>query len=219
MRYKAAIFDFDGTLLDTLEDLADSMNEVLTDFGMPTHPSEPYRYFVGDGMINLARRAAPEGTPDDVVRNMARLMDDKYAVNWHRKTKPYPGVMDMLAAFRKRGVAMAVLSNKPDSFTRLMVRHFFPEGTFSAAFGARDTVPRKPDPAGAAEIASLFGFEPASFLYFGDTNTDMLTGRNAGMRTIGVSWGFRPVTELLEAGAQAIIDSPGQAVELLDNQS
>lgn len=215
MPYKAAIFDLDGTLLDTLEDLADSMNEVLTDFGMPVHPADPYRFYVGDGMVNLARRAAPPGTGDETARRMAKLMDEKYAANWRRKTRPYAGVAEMLAAFGKQGVRMAVLSNKPDSFTRKIVEHFFPAGTFEAAFGARDSVPRKPDPAGAFEIARLFGLRPEEFLYLGDTNTDMQTGRAAGMYTVGVSWGFRPVEELRAAGAQAIIDRPEEALKLM----
>ena len=216
MNYEAAIFDLDGTLLDTLDDLADSVNQVLIDFGMPVHPAAPYRYFVGDGMLNLVRRAAPPGTGDDTVRAMARLMDDKYAANWANKTRPYDGVPAMLAAFRARGMKMGVLSNKPDAFTGLIIRHYFPETAFDAVFGARETVPRKPDPAGALEIARLFGVPPPRFLYFGDTDTDMKTGVAAGMRTIGVSWGFRPVEELIGAGAQQIIDKPEQAAALME---
>ena len=215
MRYRAAIFDFDGTLINTLEDLADSMNAVLADFGMPTHPADPYRYFVGDGMENLARRAAPKGTGDDVIKRMARLMDDKYAANWSNKTRPYDGIVPLLAALREKGVLVALLSNKPDNFTQIMARHYFDDHTFAVAFGARDGVPKKPDPAAALEIAGLLGIPPAAFLYFGDTNTDMRTGRAAGMRTIGVTWGFRPVEELLEAGAEAIINRPDEALALL----
>lgn len=217
MKYKAAIFDFDGTLLDTLEDLADSMNDVLADFGMPIHPADPYRYFVGDGMVNLARRAAPAGTDDATVRDMAQLMNDKYARRWSNKSAPYAGIQELIDALRKRGLRLGLLSNKPDSFTREMARHYFPGSVFEVVFGARDTVPRKPDPAGALEIARIMEIAPADFLYFGDTNTDMQTGRSAGMFTIGVSWGFRPVKELLDAGAQTIIDTPAQALTLLDD--
>lgn len=214
MRYRAAIFDLDGTLLDTLADLADSMNAVLSDLGMPIHPVDPYRYFVGDGMLNLARRAAPAGTEEAVVEKMVLMMDEKYAGNWDRKTRPYDGVPEMLAALRARGLRLAMLSNKPDSFTKIMARHYFTD-MFDIVLGARAGVPRKPDPAAALEIAGLFGLEPAAFLYFGDTNTDMRTGLAAGMHTIGVSWGFRPVAELREAGAEAIIEHPAQISALL----
>ena len=214
MRCQAALFDLDGTLLDTLADLADSMNEVLSDLGMPVHPVEPYRYFVGDGMLNLARRAAPAGTPESVLAKMVALMDEKYGQNWNRKTRPYEGVPELAAALRERGLRLAILSNKPDNFTKIMAEHYFP-GVFDMVLGARAEVPRKPDPAAAWEIAAHFGLDSAAFLYFGDTDTDMRTGRAAGMRTIGVSWGFRPVEELRAAGAEAILDHPGQALALL----
>ncbi len=214
MKYRAAIFDLDGTLLNTLEDLADSMNEVLADFGMPTHPVDPYRYFVGDGMINLAKRAAPVGTGDETIREMARLMDDKYGANWHKKTRPYDGIPEMIAELREKGLKMGVLSNKPDGFTQIMIKHYF-AGTFDAVFGAREGVPKKPDPAAALEIAGMLGTPPAAFLYFGDTNTDMRTGRAAGMFTAGVAWGFRPIPELEEAGAQIILRHPSEALALL----
>lgn len=216
MIYRAAIFDFDGTLLDTLDDLADSMNEVLAAFGMPPHPVDAYRFFVGDGMINLARRAAtPSGIDDATAAAMAKLMDEKYGANWARKTRPYDGIEDLLAALGYKGLKLGLLSNKPDNFTQIMARHYFGDKTFAAVFGAREGVAKKPDPAAALEIASLFDIAPEAILYFGDTNTDMKTGRAAGMRTIGVSWGFRPVRELEESGAQAIIDHPSQALSLL----
>lgn len=214
MKYPAAIFDFDGTLLDTLDDLADSMNQVLAEFKFPPHPVHPYRFFVGDGMVNLAKRAAPEGTSDETVQNMAKLMDVKYGAGWHNKTRPYDGVVDMVNAMKAMGMKVAILSNKPDSFTQIMARHYF-DGMFDMVLGARDNVPKKPDPAAALEIARAFGFAPKEFIYFGDTNTDMRTGLAAGMFTVGVTWGFRPVEELTGAGAQAIIDAPAEALKLL----
>ncbi|MCC8179315.1 MAG: HAD family hydrolase [Planctomycetes bacterium] len=216
MKYQAVIFDFDGTLLDTLDDLADSMNAVLVDFGMPIHPTHPYRFFIGDGMENLARRASPAGTDDATIKKMAIRMGEIYQNGWNKKTKPYDGVMPMLESLRQRGVRMAILSNKPDSFTKIMAQHYFGDSCFEAVFGQRNTVPKKPDPAGAFEIADLFGMPPANFLYFGDTNTDMRTGLAAGMFTVGVTWGFRPVDELIGSGAQAIIDEPAQVVDFLE---
>jgi haloacid dehalogenase superfamily, subfamily IA, variant 3 with third motif having DD or ED/haloacid dehalogenase superfamily, subfamily IA, variant 1 with third motif having Dx(3-4)D or Dx(3-4)E len=215
MLYTAAIFDFDGTLLDTLDDLADCMNRILARMKYPTHPVDSYKYFVGDGMFNLAKRAAPKGTADDVLAAIAGNMTDEYDTHWADKTKPYDGIMEMLSEMRKKNLRVGLLSNKPDQFTQIMAKHFFPEGTFDQAFGARDNVPKKPDPAGALEIARNLGMQPDRFLYFGDTNTDMRTGRAAGMFTIGVTWGFRPVEELKDAGAHAIINEPKEALSFL----
>lgn len=217
MKYRAVIFDFDGTLLDTLEDLADSMNAALAERGLPTHPVESYRYFVGDGMMNLARRAAPPGTGDDALADLVDRMGAFYGGNWSKKTKPYPGVPGLLDELSRRGLPLAVLSNKPDAFTRIMARHYFGD-RFAVVFGARDGVPRKPDPAAALEIAGLLGLPPESALYLGDTDTDMKTGTAAGMRTIGVSWGFRPVAELTASGAGAIVDRPEEVLALLDGE-
>ncbi|MDR1520466.1 MAG: HAD family hydrolase [Planctomycetota bacterium] len=216
MRYRGVVFDFDGTLLDTLEDLADSVNQVLAERGLPIHPVDPYRYFVGDGMENLVCRAAPPGTDDAEVKTLAKRLTDVYAAGWARKTRPYDGIVPLLAELRRRRLALALLSNKPDHFTKIMASHYFGASAFDLVFGAREGVPKKPDPAAALEIAEKLRIAPADFLYFGDTNTDMRTGLAAGMMTIGVSWGFRPVAELLEAGAVAILNHPGEALALLE---
>lgn len=215
MKRQAALFDLDGTLLDTLDDLADSMNQILRENGMPDHPVDPYRHYVGDGMLNLARRAAPAGTPDAVVQAMEARMNDVYAEKWKQKTRVYAGIPGLLGAMTRSGLKMGVLSNKPDPFTRLMIKHFFGDRSFDLVYGARPGVPKKPDPAAALEIAGEFRIDPENFLYLGDTDTDMRTGLAAGMFTIGVAWGFRPVGELREAGAMAIIDRPDQALEFL----
>lgn len=215
MEYRAAIFDFDGTLLDTLDDLADSMNAVLAKFDMPQHPARAYRFFIGDGMLNLARRAAPHQISDETGMAMVKMMDREYSRNWSNKTRPYDGVKELLASLKERNLKLGLLSNKPDSFTQIMAKHYFGD-TFDAVFGARDGVPRKPDPAGALEIAGLLGVVPRETLYFGDSNTDMKTGLAAGMRTIGVTWGFRPVDELIYAGAEAVIDKPEDALAFLN---
>jgi Predicted phosphatases len=216
MKYKAALFDLDGTLLDTLDDLADSMNAVLASFSMPPHPSAPYRYYVGDGMENLASRAAPEGTDDVTIKKMAAKMGEIYKANWDKKTSIYPGIVELLDNLENRGVQLAVLSNKPDLFTQLMIKHYFGESRFCKVFGAREGVAKKPDPVAALEIADALSIAPADFLYFGDTNTDMQTGVAAGMFTIGVTWGFRPRKELEDSGAMAIINHPLEALCYLD---
>lgn len=215
MRYKAAIFDFDGTLLDTLDDLADSMNAVLTELGLPAHPVDSYRYFVGQGMTNLARLATPADTAPEVREKIVAMIGKTYGDSWAVKTAPYAGIPGLLADLRRRGLKIGLLSNKPDQFTQVMAAHFFPAGTFDAVSGAKKDVPIKPDPTSALAMARELGVAPADILYFGDTDVDMKTGLSAGMFTIGVTWGFRPVAELTGAGANAIIDTPAEALRFL----
>lgn len=208
MKYKAIIFDLDGTLLNTLDDLADAMNAALVACGMPTHPVDSYRYFVGLGVGLLAEQAAPKGTDPAMLKQLVSIMGLNYSKNWSFKTRPYPGIPEILITLRQTGLKLAVLSNKPDSFTQLMIDHYFVQDTFDMVAGAVDGVPKKPDPTAALGIAAKLEVKPDNILYVGDTNTDMQTGVNAGMFTIGVSWGFRPAKELTDSGARAVIDNP-----------
>lgn len=210
MKYKAFIFDLDGTLLDTLEDLADAMNAALAACGMPTHPVESYRYFVGLGIERLAEQAAPRGTDPAALKRLIGIMGGNYTKNWSLKTRTYPGILEILITLRQTGLKLAVLSNKPDDFTQVMVEHYFPQDTFDVVSGAVDGVPKKPDPTAALNIAAKLEIRPDDIIYVGDTNTDMQTGVNAGMFTLGVSWGFRPAKELTDAGARSIVDKPQQ---------
>lgn len=211
MKYQAAIFDLDGTLLDTLEDLADSMNAALAEHGLPGHNLEKFRYLVGEGVLSLVANAMPEDRRDpELAEKVAKSYLAIYEQNWHAKTLPYPGIMDTILALRESGVPLTVLSNKPQTFTELCVNHFFPADTFQIVFGQRSHVPRKPDPAGAFEIAEKLGISPKVIAFIGDTKTDICTSVAAGMTAIGVSWGFRPVSELREFGAAHIIDHPGE---------
>jgi phosphoglycolate phosphatase len=205
MRHAAVLFDLDGTLLDTLEDLANSMNRTLAAAGFPVHPTDSYRRFVGQGMKNLARATLPEGTDEATVESVRAAMEADYDRNWAVATKPYPGIMDMLAALRGMNLPLAVFSNKPDRFTRLVVERFFPQGMFAHAQGAKPDVPIKPSPDGALQIARVLGFSPEEVVYVGDTDTDMKTGKAAGMFTAGVTWGFRP-EQLRDSGADAVIE-------------
>ncbi|MCC8108618.1 MAG: HAD family hydrolase [Planctomycetes bacterium] len=219
MSVQAVVFDLDGTLLNTLDDLADAMTSVLRHYGCPEHPVDSYRFFVGNGLANLTRQAMPPGTPDDVIVTATAMLKKAYAANWSVKTRPYEGVPEMIDDFRRRAIPMTILSNKADEFTQAIVKHYFPEGTFAAVRGQTDDVPKKPDPAGALLITESLGVRPEDCLYFGDTDTDMATGLAANMFTIGVTWGFRPLAELVGAGAMAIIDHPSEAIRFVDDES
>lgn len=214
MNYGAVIFDLDGTLLDTLEDLAASMNRTLSARGFPTHPVDNYRYYVGQGMANLARAAAPEGADAATIDAIREGMETDYGQNWAVATKPYPGIEDLLARLREENLSLAVFSNKPDRFTKIVVERFFPKGMFAHVQGAKADVPIKPDPTGALAIADGLGLEPGKVVYVGDTDTDMKTGAAAGMFTVGVEWGFRP-EQLRANGADAVIARPDELLPLL----
>ncbi len=217
MTYKAILFDLDGTLLDTLEDLADSMNAVLASRGYPIHSPAEYRYFVGDGVEMLVRRSLPEGHAgnEHVIKTCMGQMRDEYSRRWQNKSRPYPGIPELLDGLTAAGVRLTILSNKPNAFVQEIARHFFGKWRFAAAQGALPEVPRKPDPSAALAISRTIGVSPTSFLYLGDTNTDMQTANAAGMFPVGVLWGFRPETELREAGARFLAATPQDVLRLL----
>ena len=205
MRFKAVIFDLDGTLLNTLEDLADSMNCVLKRNRLPEHNLAAYRYFVGDGIEMLVRRALPfEVASENDFQRFVREMKSEYASRWLLKTRPYPGVPEMLAAFAAAGFAMAVLSNKPDDASNEIVKSLLPNIDFRIVLGATPERPKKPDPSAALEIASRLGISPEDFLFMGDTSIDMQTACAAGMFPVGALWGFRPAEELIASGAKVL---------------
>lgn len=210
MQYQAVIFDLDGTLLYTLEDLADSLNHTLRQEGLPTHPPEDYRFMVGNGLEMLVARALPEGLRVAAhVRPILKKFIEKYRANQVSKTRPYPGMEQALEDLSAAGLHLAVLSNKAHPNTLAVVEHFFP-GRFEIVLGLRPEVPPKPNPAGALEIAEALNIKPERFLYLGDSGVDMETALSAGMYPVGVSWGYRPREELLAAGALLILDTPGE---------
>ena len=209
MGFKAVIFDLDGTLLDTIDDLMDSMNQVLSRFGFPGHDREAYKYFVGDGIEMLVRRALPQGNRDEaMVAHCVLAMSEEYILRWDKKTRPYPGIPDLLEALVQRGVSLAILSNKPHDSNQMVVSKFFPNNPFQIVLGARPHIPKKPDPTAALEIAEEMHLAPEQFIYLGDTGIDMKTAVNAGMFPVGALWGFRTAQELIDHGARALLEKP-----------
>jgi phosphoglycolate phosphatase len=213
------IFDLDGTLLNTLKDLADSVNAILAEQGFPVHPVESYRYFVGDGAAVLISRVLPEAHRDAAIQKTClRRFREEYALRWKNTTLPYDGVLLMLAKIQKLGMKLAVLSNKPHDATEQCVRALLPGIRFDAVVGQVDGRPKKPDPAGALAIAEQLGVLPQEVLYLGDTATDMKTAVSAGMYPVGVLWGFRTAEELRTHGARTLIARPEDVMELLDRR-
>jgi phosphoglycolate phosphatase len=217
MPFRAVIFDLDGTLLDTIEDLTDSMNAALVRLGHPARTIAECKQLVGDGLETFVRRALPPAAADDPRERtrLRELMMMEYRDRSTLKTRPYPGVPDLLDALAARNVPAAVLSNKPHDSTLAVMEHYFSRWSFRAIFGARDGVPVKPDPAGALEIARILGLAPANIAYLGDTNTDMQTATGAGMYGVGALWGFRTAGELLANGAKVLIETPMDLMPIL----
>ena len=189
---RAVLFDLDGTLLDTLDDLADATNAALAELGLPQHPTGAYKYFVGDGFEQLVRRAiGEEHLTEALLARGIELARCEYARCWAEKTQPYPGIPELLDELGRRGIPMAVLSNKPHEFTRLCVTRLLSHWRFQVIQGAVPDLARKPDPGGALAIAAGMGLAPGEVLYLGDTNTDMQTAAAAKMFAVGALWGFR----------------------------
>jgi len=216
MRYEAVLFDLDGTLIDTVDDIGDSANRVLSNRGFPIHPISAYRQFVGEGIRVLFTRALPqEKQNENLINTCLKEFVEDYRRNYDVKSKLYDGIPDMLNALNVRGLKLAILSNKPDPLTKDCVTSLLSNWDFDIVFGQRDSVPRKPNPQAAFEIAEKLTISPSNFIYLGDTAIDMKTAVSAGMFPVGVAWGFRPVKELKGNGARVIIDKPIQLLDLI----
>ena len=215
MNYKAAVFDLDGTLVNSLDDLADSANATLRAHSFPMHEVEAYRYFVGDGTRKLMERILPQeyAANTTFVEQFMSKYKDRYARNLLQKTKPYDGIMEMLEELRRRGIPMAVCTNKHQSAAEMIVKTLFPHGIFQEIIGDQDGLPRKPDPSKVLHIMNNMGVTGDKTLYFGDTSVDMDTARNAGTFAVGVLWGFRPAEELTEHGADILLKHPMELFE------
>lgn len=217
MTYRALLSDLDGTLLDTLKDIADSANEVLVRSGFPPHQIESYRYFVGAGMKTLACKALPADHHDDAsVDEITALIEEEYSKRWQDNTRPYPGIPELLDTLTTSGIRMAILSNKPQGPVEQMVSALLSPWHFEIVAGARPSFPLKPDATAALQIARQMNLSPSEFLYMGDSAIDMQTASAAGMYPIGVLWGFRTADELLSGGAKVLIQKPSHLLWLLN---
>ena len=217
---KAIIFDLDGTLLNTLTSISHSFNRALLKMGMPTHDSQDYRYFIGDGVYKCAERCLPSKNRDDAtIKQLAELERQDYAQNWQTHTEPYQGIPDLLEAAEAAGYELAVLSNKDDAFTQYLVRHFFPDTNWAIVVGHSEEVPHKPDPTGATLIAKQLRLEPRELAIVGDTSIDITTAQACNMFCVGVLWGFREFAELADAGANRIIERPEQLLDCLKTET
>ena len=215
-RFAAVIFDLDGTLLDTLTDIAEAANQVLEMHGVRRHPVDSYRRFVGDGVAKLFVRSLPSdkcGAGD--IRDYVRQFREAYARTWKQTTKPFAGIPELLDTLTVNNTPTAVLSNKPHESTQLCTQEFLSHHVFQMVLGYREGTPRKPDPSSALEIVEHLSVDPQSCAYLGDTPTDMQTSNAAGMYSVGVSWGFCPREELVDHGAQAILDHPLDLLPIL----
>ena len=213
--YQTVIFDLDGTLLDTLEDLADAGNWVCRNNGWPEHTLEEFKMMVGHGIPNLVERFSPADCRSPLLLlNTLAQFSEYYGQHNLDKTRPYPGISEMLDTLRKSGVQMAVYSNKADEFSRAIVEHFFP-GVFDLIRGKLPGVPVKPDPTGVRTVLKELGASPSRTLFVGDSDVDIHTAHNGQMMACGVTWGFRSREELVQAGAEHLADMPGDLQPLI----
>jgi phosphoglycolate phosphatase len=207
--YKAVIFDLDGTLLDTIDDIAVTMNRVLDRRHLGSCTIEAYKTLVGDGAEELVRRAlSPRPLGDEEIAGILRDYRREYDLCWRDQSRPYPEIPELLEELARRGIKTAVLSNKSHPFTKTMTRELLAPHRFDVVRGAMPGVPLKPDPQPALMIASEMDVPPDSVVFLGDTNVDMLTAVAAGMFPVGALWGFRSAAELEANGAAGLIRSP-----------
>ncbi len=218
MQYKAVIFDLDGTLVDSLADLSDSVNLMLESYGFPTHEMEQYRYFVGNGSKKLMERTLPRDKAASAEFVEEALVKYKaiYKERLLEKTRPYNGVRELLAELKSRGIPLAVCTNKHNDAALTIVKILFAPGTFEEVLGDRPGFPKKPNPATPLEIASHLGVKPDEVAYLGDTSVDMETAVHAGFLPVGVLWGFRPEEELVKNGAKVLLKAPLELLEKVE---
>ncbi len=214
MKYQLAIFDLDGTLLDTLEDLTDSTNYIMRQFGYPERTLSEVRSFVGNGIRKLLERSAPSGTSSEEIDRMFEQFKEHYGVHCADKTKPYDGIMELLGTLKKQSVKLAVVSNKADYAVKSLCEQYFPD-YFDEAVGERFGIARKPAPDTVNEVLKNLQLEKSQAVYIGDSEVDVQTARNAELDCIAVDWGFRDASVLKKAGAETIVSTPAKLLQYM----
>lgn len=209
------IFDLDGTLVDSLQGIAYSLNRALADHSLPSHADSAVRGFIGNGSRILAQRALPEGSSDEEIEKIEIAFKEDYEVTWPDGTFPYQGINELLGSLQAEGIPLAVLSNKPHPFTTAIVDKIFPQIHFESVLGQLPGIPHKPDPTGALEIAKVFCLRPEQCILIGDSTMDLETAQNAGMCAIAVTWGFHDPERLLAAGASRLAHHSAELLEIL----
>ena len=220
-KFSAILFDLDGTLLDTLEEIATAANAALQRRGCARHEIKTYRRFVGNGVRNLVERILPEDTHSNHrdVQQFAEDLAAEYERRADRLTKIYPGIPELLTTLQDKGISLAILSNKPHLLTIRCANRFLSQWRFQSILGQQTSRPRKPDPAGALEIAKRLRIPPHSILYVGDTEVDIQTARAAGITSVGALWGFRSKAELIANKPNFIVETPKQILPLLEKKN
>ncbi|MBQ3970453.1 MAG: HAD family hydrolase [Clostridia bacterium] len=215
-KYDACVFDLDGTLIDSLGDLASCCNEALSLYELPTHNIEEYRYFVGSGIKNLIKRSMGSKADDEkLFISVYRAFNMLYEVKCLEKTKPYDGIIKMLSKLKESGVKVAVLSNKSDEFANRIVNALFEKGEFDVVWGKKENFPIKPEPESLYAVLDELKCDKSKCLYIGDSDVDVITAKNADIHFCGVEWGFRGEEELSTAGAETIVKNPNDILNLV----
>ncbi len=218
---KLCIFDLDGTLVNTISDLAASVDFAMRSLNLPTHTKEEYTSFVGDGTLLLIKRSLPENLRDnqEVLSRAHDIFTEYYSKHYADTSEAYEGIRDALFNLKGRGVKLCVYSNKPDAFTKAIILKLFGNDLFDAMIGAREGYPKKPDPTVENQIVDSFGFDKTSCIHIGDSDVDIITAHNAGLKCIGCTWGFRSRECLESANADYIIDSPSEITNFFAKNS
>lgn len=217
MKNRSVIFDLDGTLIDSLHDIALCANEVLKELGHPTYKIEKYKDFVGDGAKILMENAMPHHAKQSDSDRALKRFKEVYDLEIHNNTKPYDGIHELLKKLEEKKFKIGILSNKPHEFTIRYAKNLFSDINFHEVHGQKEHIPKKPEPVGAVNIAKSFDIPCGEIFYVGDTGTDMQTAKGAGMIAIGVLWGFRDEDELLLHGADYIVNNPNELWEILNS--
>lgn len=215
MNFKAVIFDLDGTLVNSLQDIADSMNIVLKSYNFPTHSYKEHQSFIGSGIRSLVSKSLPvTHNNEKQIDSCFNAMIEVYRDHCTHKTKPYDGIIELLDNLKSRDIKISVLSNKADEFTKKITHALFPN-YFDPVIGLSIEAHKKPNPFGAVEISKTLRLKPEEIIYIGDTGIDMQTANNANMFAIGVLWGFRPKEELILNGAKYLLSNPLDLIKII----